>query len=145
MRVYAYTFVYVRSVVHWLIRGSWVRIPPSPQNLKFLKMDRKFVDDLGWKHEGVYFANREIFSQCDYTIVEHNGFWYIPKDDDMYFVENVNEKVLREFTDIVKTKYEMESHANDYTLAEYKAVVKRLDNFYERYGYNEEEEDFDLY
>lgn len=108
-------------------------------------MDRKFVEDLGWKHEGVCFANREIFSQCDYTIVEHNGFWYIPKDDDMYFVESVNEKILREFTDIVKTKYEMESHANDYTLAEYKAVVKRLDNFYEMYGYNEEEEDFGLY
>jgi hypothetical protein len=116
-----------------------------PAELKIFEMDRKFVEDLGWKHEGVCFANREIFSQCDYTIVEHNGFWYIPKDDDMYFVENVNEKILREFTDIVKTKYEMESHANDYTLAEYKAVVKRLDNFYERYGYNEEEEDFGLY
>ena len=95
-------------------------------------MNREFVEKLGWKSNG-YWANREVFSQYHYTIIEHNGCWYIPKDDDLYYIENVDEKILEEFTYILKTKHKIETNPKEYTLFQYKECIENLLDFYDKY------------
>lgn len=100
----------------------------------------ELVKSLGWKHTGTW-ANRELYSIGKYfQLVEHNGCWFISKGEDFYYVEDADENMIREFTDIVKRIMKNLKNPDDYTFGDWHDNLAQLKEFYDKYGYNDEEE-----
>ena len=105
-------------------------------------MDRKFVESLGWEYACLW-NNRDFYQFHGLQIMEHNGSWSITRGEDNYFIEDVGEEMLTEYTNLVKKFCEIYDDPENHTLAEYNKAVKAIKDFYDKYGYNEEE-DFEL-
>ena len=97
------------------------------------------VTSLGWHHSGSW-ANREFYDLGKYTIVEHNNHWTIAKDDDLYFIDIVNEDILRDYTAIIAAITDNLEN-QDCTLREFMENIQRLKDFYSAHSGNEEEDD----
>ena len=93
-------------------------------------MTKELVDSLGWMHFQSW-NNREIYNLGDYYILEHNGSWYISNGEDMYFYEILDDKVFENFSNLVKTKLNIQLNSNKYTLKQYDTIVSQLDEFFD--------------
>ena len=99
------------------------------------------VESLGWKYRTTW-TNRAIYNIGPFRLVEHNCSWSIAKDDDLYYIEDADENIIREYTDIV-TKIVCDVR-NSGSISECLADISNLDEFYEKYNdYYPEEEFFD--
>ena len=104
-------------------------------------MDRKFVENLGWKYSGNW-ANRDFYCIGEFQIIDHNDDWCISRDEDWYAIDVDGEEILSEFTNLVKKYYEIYNDPENHTLAEAFKAKKSISNFYEVHGCKEKEEDF---
>ncbi len=108
----------------------------------------EFVKSLGWKKSGDW-ANRDFYTfmgHRNFNLVEHNGCWFISKNDDWYFIEDATDEMIAEFTDIIKEIQYCEKNPDKVTLAEYNKSLSKLKNFYSKYEDYEpvyEEEEFE--
>lgn len=96
-------------------------------------MTRKFVESLGWKYSGLL-NNREFYDFRGFTLVEHNGEWSIAKKGYWYGTDDVDEKMLTEFTDLIKTYYKIYDESEHHTLFEYQVAIEDITNFYRTHG-----------
>jgi len=103
-------------------------------------MDREFVESLGWKYLHNW-ANRDFYGIGKYTILEHNGDWCISTSDDLYFADIKTEDMLKEYTNLINKKIEIEKAPSNHSLQEYWDINNKIDNFYAKCKEQEEEDE----
>lgn len=94
---------------------------------------KEFIENLGWVKTSDW-ANRDIYSIGGFHVMEHNHDWYICRSDDMYYIENPDRDMMKEFTMIVRNIHNCKTDAANHTLLEYDRMMGMLWDFYDRYG-----------
>ena len=97
---------------------------------------KSLAESLGWKYRNTW-ANRDFYVLGIYKIIEHCGDWFIPKDDDLYFVDGVDGDILKEYTAIVSDIMTNLNAPDNCTLGEYLRNRARLNEFHKKYGERE--------